>query len=387
MAELDPRSLIFVAGLLGLLCSAILFMLRRSFPPTIGGLVFWSRGLLGMVIASALFGLTGVIPPLFSVVLANAMLVGGIMSFYAGFRDFAGMPTHHPALAAVLAGVIAHVGWFTYVDDSYPARAMLVTTVDTLLFIASTVLVYKTSGQTLAGRFTCLVFASIAVVSGGRALTLILQLDATDSVLGTTLSQKIYLAALAFSVLAITLGAMMLANERLRTALEFIASHDHLTDAFARGAFIELLKKEMARSQRHHRPLALLMFDLDYFKSVNDRYGHVVGDRVIVDFVRRTKSLLRKHDSIGRYGGEEFVALLPETDCDEARAVAERICTSIAQQSGDLPHYTVSIGVAVTMNGSLPIDVLLSDADRALYLAKAKGRNRVEVAGQEIRQS
>ncbi|HZW14070.1 MAG TPA: GGDEF domain-containing protein [Noviherbaspirillum sp.] len=384
MAELDPRSLIFVAGLLGLLCSAILFMLRRSFPPTIGGLMFWSRGLLGMVIASVLFGLTDIIPPLFSVVLANAMLVGGIMSFYAGFRDFAGLPTRHPTLVAVLVIVIAHVSWFTYIEDNYPARAMLVTATDTVLFIVSTVLVYKTSGKTLAGRFTCLIFATIAIISGGRALTLMLQLDATDSVLGATLSQKIYLAAIAFSVLAITLGAMMLANERLRAALKFIASHDHLTDAFARSAFIELLNKELARSRRHHRPLALLMFDLDNFKSVNDRYGHVVGDRVIIDFVRRTRSLLRQHDSIGRYGGEEFVALLPETDPDEAQAVAERICTGIAEQAEeDLPHYTVSIGVAVAMNGSLPVDVLLSDADRALYRAKANGRNRVEVAQQE----
>lgn len=382
MAELDPRSLIFVAGLLGLLCSAILFMLRRSFPPTIGGLVFWSRGLLGMVIASVLFGLTDLIPPLFSVVLANAMLVGGIMSFYAGFRDFAGLPTHRNILVAVLLGVIAHVTWFTYVEDNYPVRAMLVTATDTALFIASTVLVYKTSGKSLAGRFTCLIFAAIAVVSGGRALTLLLQLDATDSVLGPTTSQKVYLAALAFSVLAITLGAMMLANERLRAALEFIASHDHLTDAFARSAFIELLKKELARSQRHRRPLALLMLDLDYFKSINDRYGHVVGDHVIVDFVRRARSQLRQQDSIGRYGGEEFVALLPETGCDEARAVAERICSSIAQQSGDLPRYTVSIGAAVAINGSLTVDVLLAEADRALYRAKANGRNRVEVAEQ-----
>lgn len=384
MAELDPRSLIFVAGLLGLLCSAILFMLRRSFPPTIGGLVYWSRGLLGMVIASILFGMTDIIPPFFSVTLANAMLVGGIMSFYAGFRHFAGLPTHGRFLIVVLLLVIGYVSWFTYIEDNYPARAIVVTATDTALFIACTVLVFKTSGHTLAGRFTCLVFAAIGVVSGARALTLLLQLDATDSVLGTTLSQKIYLAALAFSVLAITLGAMMLANERLRAALEFIASHDHLTDAFARGAFIELLTKELARSQRHHRPLALLMFDLDSFKSVNDRYGHVVGDRVIVDFVRRTKRLLRQHDSLGRYGGEEFIALLPETTLEEAQAVAERICAEIAKEStAGLPHYTVSIGVAVAMNGALPVDVLLSDADRALYLAKGKGRNRVELSGQE----
>lgn len=381
MAELDPRSLIFVAGLLGLLCSAILFMLRRSFPPTIGGLAYWSRGLLGMVTASALFGMTDIIPSFFSVVLANAMLVGGIMSFYAGFRHFAGLPTQARLLGVVLLLLVCYVAWFTYVEDSYPRRAMMVTAADTVLFFACAIRVFKTSGSTLSGRFTYVMFTAIGVITGARTLTLLFQLDATDHVLGTTLSQKIYLATLAFSVLAITLGAMMMANERLRTALEFIASHDHLTGAFARSAFIEMLTRELARSRRSRRPPALLMFDLDYFKSINDRFGHAIGDRVIIDFVQRTKRLLRQHDSIGRYGGEEFIALLPETSLEEARAVAERICNGIAQEtSAGLPGYTVSVGVAVSPDGETPVDVLLSNADRALYQAKANGRNRVELA-------
>ncbi|HJV73544.1 MAG TPA: GGDEF domain-containing protein [Noviherbaspirillum sp.] len=379
MAQLDPRSLIFVAGLLGLLCSAILFMLRRSFPPTIGGLVYWSRGLLSMVVASLLFGLTDFIPPFFSAVLANALLVSGIMSFYIGFRHFFGMPLHLGWLVRVLILVIGYIAWYTYVEDNYPARALLITATTSMLFFACTALVGKKSGGTLAGRFTSVIFAGIGIISTGRVLTLILQFDATSKLLSPTLSQKIYLAAIAFAVLAITLGAMMMANERLRTALEFIASHDHLTQAFARGAFIELLTKELARSRRNRRPLALLMFDLDNFKSINDRHGHAVGDRVLIDFVRRTRKLLRQQDSLGRHGGEEFVAMLPETTLEEAKAVAERICSGIAEGSDeDLPRYTVSIGVALATNDEAPVDALMSDADRMLYRAKGNGRNRVE---------
>lgn len=381
MSELDPRSLIFVAGLLGLLCSVILFMLRRSFPPTIGGLVYWSRGLFGMVIASALFGMTGHIPELFSVILANAMLVGGIMSFYAGFRHFAGMPTQARLLVAVLMLLTGYVAWFTYIKDDYPARALLVTATNTILFFACTRLVFKTTGDTLAGRFTCTVFAAIGAVSAARALMLLLQWDAPSDVLGPTPSQKIYLASLAFSVLAITLGAMMMANERLRGILEYIASHDQLTSAYARNAFIELLAKELSRSQRNGRMPALLMFDLDNFKSINDRFGHVIGDRVIIDFVHRSQELLRNLDSLGRYGGEEFIALLPETTLDEAKAIAQRICSRIATaSSADLPPYTVSIGVVAAMPDSLDVDGLLSRADQALYQAKKNGRNRVEIA-------
>jgi len=384
VTELDPRSLIFVAGLLGLLCSAILFMMRRSFPTTIGGLVYWSRGLFGMVLASALFGLTGVVSDFFSVVLANAMLVGGIMSFYAGFRHFAGLPIHTRRMAVVLAFVTGYVAWFTYVDNSYPPRAVLVTLTNTVLFYACTLLVAQTTGKTIAGRFTSLVFAAIGTVSLIRACLLAFSFDTPVDVLGATFTQKAYLAALAFSVLAITLGAMMLANERLRAALEFIASHDQLTDAFARTAFIELLAKEVARSRRSGRPIALLMFDLDNFKSINDRFGHVTGDRVIIDFVQRTREMLRNIDSIGRYGGEEFVALLPETSLSEACAIADRLCKGIAENTTpDLPTYTVSVGVAAATDGTADANALLSSADEALYRAKANGRNRVEIALEE----
>lgn len=379
MSQLDPRSLIFVAGLLGLLCSAILFMLRRSFPPTIGGLVYWSRGLLCMVVASILFGLTDVIPAFFTVIIANAMLVGGIMSFYMGFRHFAGLPPQHRLMGVILSLLIGYVAWFTYVDNIYPARAVLVTFTDSMLFFACAILVAKTTRNSLAGRFTSIVFTAIGAVSLWRSMLLFFQIDSPPDVLDTSMSQKTYLAALAFSIVAITLGAMMLANERLRAALEFIASHDHLTGAIARATFIELLKKELSRSRRNGRPLALLMFDLDHFKSVNDRFGHAVGDRVIIDFVNRTKALLRNIDSIGRFGGEEFVALLPETTMDEARTVAERICKGVAEASSEgLPAYTVSIGVAVATRGDEAAETLLSQADKALYLAKANGRNRVE---------
>lgn len=380
MSELDPRSLIFVAGLLGLLCSAILFMLRRSFPPTIGGLAYWSWGLTGMVVASALFGLTGVIPQFFSVIVANAMLVGGIMCFYTGFRHFAGLRAHGRLLGVVLFFVTAYVAWFTYVSDHYPTRSLLVTATNTFLFFACAALVYRTTESTLAGRFTCLIFSAIGTVSAVRVSTLLLQVDVPTDVLGATTTQKIYLASLAFSVLAITLGAMLMANERLRTALEFIASHDQLTEAYSRGAFIDLLIKELARSQRHGRPLALLMCDLDNFKSINDRFGHSVGDRVIINFVDRTKDLLRNIDSLGRYGGEEFIALLPETSLEEAKAIAERICFHISEATAEeLPRYTVSIGVAVAQ-GNMAVDALLTEADRALYCAKANGRNQVHLA-------
>lgn len=381
MSELDPRSLIVVAGLLGLLCSVILFMLRRSFPPNIGGLVYWSRGVFTLVLASALFGLTGKLPQLLSVVVANVLLVAGIMQLYAGFRDFAGLEVRARLFGVLLAAVALHVSWFTFVTPHYPARALGVTTVDAILFLASALLVRRTAGSNLSGRFTFLVLGAIGTVSALRVVILALQFDLPPDVLDPTAMQRLYLAAMAFSGLAITLGAMMMANDRLRAALEFIASHDQLTDAWTRRAFLELLKKEAGRSIRNLRPMALLMCDLDNFKSINDVHGHATGDRVIVDFVQRSRAVLRNMDVIGRHGGEEFVILLPETTEAQAQQIAERLCAEIAGGSSEgLPRYTVSIGVATLSPVKPNIDDMIASADRALYAAKAAGRNRVATA-------
>jgi diguanylate cyclase (GGDEF)-like protein len=381
VSELDPRSLIFVVSLLGLLCLVILTMLRRSFPPSIGGLQYWSWGLFCMVLSSFLAGLTGFISAFFSVIVSNAMLAGGIMAFYAGFRDFAGVPPQHRLMGVALAMLTAGVAWFTYVDSDYHARSLLVMLAHAALFFTCARLVDRTTGDTMAGRFTCIVFATICIIAVVRAGLISVGFEVPTNVLAPTLTQKIYLASLSFSILASTLGAMMLANERLRTELEFIASHDQLTDAYSRRAFIESLEKELARSARSGRPLAVLMCDLDNFKSINDRFGHAVGDRVIIDFVQRATELLRNIDSIGRYGGEEFVVLLPETSLSAAKGVAERLCSAIAEPpSLGLPPYTLSIGVAAAEDVTPEVDELLSDADRALYAAKANGRNRVELA-------
>lgn len=379
MAELDPRTLIFIAGLLGLISTGMLFVLRRSFPPSIGGLGPWAAGCVAMLLASVLYGLTGKIPPLFSVVLASSLLVGGHMLGYVGFLQFSGRRANIRILLAMLCLVEAGVAWFTLVHDNFSMRAALVTSTNTVLLFATSHVVFAHNRRSLAGRFTGTVLAAIASISALRAGMLLLHLDSSTSVLDASTSQKFYLAALGIAENAITIGAIMMANERLRQTLEFIVAHDALSGAYSRATFLTLLQKELTRSQRYQRPLALLMFDLDNFKSINDRFGHQVGDRVIVDFSRRTMALFRQHDFFGRYGGEEFIAMLPETTLEDAVAIANRICGTIAaSSSADLPHYTVSIGVAVAWDGEVPIDALLSEADKELYRAKENGRNRVE---------
>ena len=161
--------------------------------------------------------------------------------------------------------------------------------------------------------------------------------------------------------------------------LERLATTDSLTGLFNRRHFLTTLEGEWSRFQRYYRSLTVLMVDIDHFKSVNDRYGHAVGDEAIKAIAEACLQGKRKSDIVGRVGGEEFAVLLPETSLTRARVVAERIRKTIANQSLQAHEaqfsITASIGIAeasVSMSGA---GSLLAAADQALYQAKAKGRN------------
>ncbi len=190
--------------------------------------------------------------------------------------------------------------------------------------------------------------------------------------------------AVASGLIALRQGQLNQKNHQLAQAsreLEFLAAHDPLTGALNRRAFLARADIEWARSQRSSSPLAVIACDLDWFKRINDAHGHAMGDEVLKDFCARTQAMLRTADVLARFGGEEFVVMLPDTDLEGARHLAERLRHEIEQQrDARLPAYTVSLGVAASSRGHTATDIhsLISRADEALYRAKVRGRNRVE---------
>jgi diguanylate cyclase (GGDEF)-like protein len=177
---------------------------------------------------------------------------------------------------------------------------------------------------------------------------------------------------------------------KVQAELERIVTLDPLTELKNRRHFFKLIQQEMERSRRYNRPLSLIMLDIDHFKAVNDQFGHLLGDKVIVEVARRIEKNLRRVDVACRYGGEEFAILLPETPLTQAAMVADRIWRMISKQatvSSELKiSITVSIGVAsyepeVVMSA----DALLDRADQALYIAKKNGRNQVTAYSQHLK--
>jgi diguanylate cyclase (GGDEF)-like protein/PAS domain S-box-containing protein len=169
--------------------------------------------------------------------------------------------------------------------------------------------------------------------------------------------------------------------------LEAQAYTDGLTGTLNRRRFLELAEVELSRTRRHGQPVALLMVDLDHFKSINDAHGHAGGDAVLRAFARTAGTVMRSSDLLGRVGGEEFAVLLPQTDLDGAAALAHRLQTLVREQavtlgSGRVP-YTVSVGVAAWAQSPATgdtMEALMHAADMALYRAKGDGRDRVLVA-------
>lgn len=170
---------------------------------------------------------------------------------------------------------------------------------------------------------------------------------------------------------------------RAQEALRLEATRDHLTGLWNRRMILDNLHRELRRAAHENRPLAVVMVDIDHFKIVNDTHGHAAGDEVLQEATRRIRSAMRDYDFIGRYGGEEFLLLLPGCDARSASGVAERVRAGIAAKPAQIGTVVLpvsaSLGVAWTTSGSVGPNVLIQAADEALYRAKTLGRNRVEV--------
>ena len=183
------------------------------------------------------------------------------------------------------------------------------------------------------------------------------------------------------------LGAMNRTLRERNRELHELSITDSLTGLYNRKHLMEVLTKEVARSERYQRPLAVLMIDVDHFKLYNDTCGHLAGDEVLRNIAAIFRGCLRESDCVGRYGGEEFLIILPETVADDARRIADRIRSRLAEENFPADskpvNITISGGIAIFPGNGRSPESLLRSADAALYQAKNHGRNQVVSAASE----
>ena len=253
-----------------------------------------------------------------------------------------------------------------------------------ILFLGVTVIAWQL--QAPAGsRARAILVAAFAVVGSVlviRGLNGAFVADPLAAVLRPTgFSAALTLAAFA-AALGSSLAFLLLLKERAEGEAQRLATMDPLTGCYNRRTFHEIAEREMARARRAGQPLSIVMLDIDNFRAINDKHGHKVGDEVLARFADVVRSALRKEDMVVRYGGEEFVVLLPEVPGPGAVVVAGRIRRSVAgapiEAAGEKFAITASLGVAARLDeGPESIDELLERAGSALDLAKERGRNRV----------
>lgn len=386
---LDPRSIIVLAGLMGMVMSVVVFFMRRAYPASIGGLREWSWAPLIAFASTMLFAARDVIPDLFTVVLANMVLFQACTLYYAGSQRFllGRSDTRAWSVINLLMGVLLF--WYSEVKPDYAMRLLVVTALVAALFFSHARLYLRHQGRVFGMQLMTGLLLLQAAVAAARLVSVLFGM-AGSSLMDATWLQSLYISMYSFTVLLLTIAAILMATDRMRSEFQFLATRDPLTGVLNRRALLEACEARLAAAAREggakaHR-LALMMVDVDHFKPINDRFGHQTGDAVLREVVGRMQRALGDNGLLGRYGGEEFVVLLPDASPAEAAELAARLGAHARETlPPDSPlaavgAVTVSIGVAPHRPGA-DVDDLLGRADEALYRAKAQGRDRVVVAG------
>ncbi len=351
------------------------------------GLGRWAAALLVNAIGHLLIMLRGLIPDLLSIVVGNLMLSSVFVGMIAAVYQFQGRPVRWALLLAPPLLVLVFVSVFI---DNFPARVSFVGLVIGLQAVWA-LLAALSHRHATVGRGQWLLVAGLsleAVVLGGRALVAIsTHTEATNILQSSALQTLTFLAT--FSVVLISsVGFVFMSRDRADENNRVLAALDPLTGVANRRSLIAALDRDVARAQRMREPMALMMVDIDHFKDVNDQYGHPAGDRVLCSVVNVLRQRVRAQDLVGRYGGEEFMVLLPDTGLTGAEQLARELCKAVEESRcpadgvpGPGIAVTVSIGVfGGRLESGDSWDMLIAAADRALYQAKNNGRNRVEVA-------
>lgn len=382
---LNPLNLLLISAVFSIVMLSVLFSLMRSGIP---GIRTWLTANAMAAVALLLFAGRDAISPFLSIEVANGMLAAAMCTVYAGFRRFLGCTVPSRLLAGGLALMIALIAVFHYLHDSIGLRILIVSIFHgaLCLAIAKTVLhVPQKSISRYPYRFTAFIAVLFGLVHWLRGIVYGTGLDYTASLLQSSGWNLLFLSLGILVLPVFTMAAVMMVHDKMMEQAIAAANRDFLTGAWSRRAFFEFAERELVRAKRTGRALSLLLFDVDYFKRINDAHGHAAGDRVLQDIVQRTEKEIRGMDCVARVGGEEFAVLLPEISAPSALVVAERLRTVLAQPP-DNAHVrsvacTVSIGVATRMEGE-SINELMRRADIALYAAKAGGRDMVVCAEQ-----
>ncbi len=374
---------IYVEAMLGLL---LLFAWVQN--AGIMAVAWWGSAHLIRAASVVIFGMWGSVPELISIDLANALLFTAFAATWTGARVFDGRPASPIGIVAG-AAIWLVLCRLPFVFDSMDARVLISSGIITGYTWLTAYEFWQGRGEPLVSRWPAIfmLFAHGALFLLRTPLSQLLPFVPNNQVFDSVWLTVLSFEALLFTI-AIAFILLAMAKERTELRHKTAALVDPLTGIANRRAFLEGGAMLARRVDANPRPAAILVIDLDHFKSINDRFGHAIGDRVLQVFAETATSNIGPFDLVGRLGGEEFAAVLYDANREKALGTAERIRSAFADVASDVDGRvvaaTVSIGVAVSNDGPLDVPAMLALADQALYQAKERGRNRVEIAALDL---
>lgn len=378
----NPKTFLLIASLLtGLMGCVLLLMPATS--RRIPGIQYWAAGSLMAAMAGVLILLRDIAPVWLTFTVENTAVMLAFSFFMLGSAKHWGQTCHLKPWLALFV-----VAWCVQLYCTYGLDSLRGRNISVAGFVFATGLMHtqvfvreihrrhvQHESRALGMYFTGFWVAFSTLIFGVRWLHAVALPQTGQGMLDTTLLQMLYISSYVFGIVMMNIGFQLLAAESIRGEFEKLAMTDALTGVHSRRAVVSAAHACFQRSQRHARSFALMMLDLDHFKSLNDQFGHQIGDQVLQAFCRRIETSLRREDVLGRLGGEEFVVLMPDKNAEQATQIANSLVNIQAAADAQLPSTTVSIGVSEWRPGDASLEDLLARADRALYAAKASGRN------------
>jgi diguanylate cyclase (GGDEF)-like protein len=319
-------------------------------------------------------------PDFLSTILSNTLLLMGFCLFYVALSQFTGLTYSKLLVTGVMAVALSFLAYFTYWVDDLGMRMITLSLGSLVMVLILIVQLRRTQKTALRFSATLMLVSFViqAIFLSVRTTSLILD-PPQDTLTITPVRSATYILSFAISFFWST-GFVLMVSQRLRNDLMEVATIDVLTRISNRRATQLFLEKELSRVQRNQGEFMVLLIDIDDFKKVNDRWGHSVGDEVLLKTASIFQSMIRKQDLVGRWGGEEFLIIVPGS-C-ESSILAERVRSEIAKS--EYYHGTASFGITVSIGIACAgpqdqVDQILKNADKALYQAK-KRKNTVSVA-------
>ncbi|MEX2239359.1 MAG: GGDEF domain-containing protein [Burkholderiales bacterium] len=381
--ELDPRSLVVASVLNAVLMGSVSigFAALSGSSRIIGS---WGRAMLLLAFGLLGLGMRDYVPLWLSAVVGNTLIVAAIALAMRALRVFVGSAPRDVMTWVLLAALFMLLIVFTEVQPSNVGRTIAISSALGIVALRAARLLHRKAPAAckLSSRVTEYVFWGVAVITALRIVGMLL-FPPPSTLAAGPFNSAVFLFYSGFIIVS-TLSVMWMEIESLQAELVRAARYDALTGLYNRGTFLEEFEREVSRCARGAPAFSLALFDLDRFKQLNDEFGHPFGDRVLKAFADVLRAAIRKHDTVGRYGGEEFALLMPNTGKDTAMRVAERLRRDLEARGvvvdGKHIEVTASGGISTYGVDGDDWDTLLTAADTALYEAKGAGRNRILMA-------